>query len=740
MQLFHAMAVLAAVASVATAQSTTETPGTTPPASNASCTQVTGTGVYPITDVYACFDSFPISNELKAAETDALRRFYDVYPFGDLNVKPPEVLFQNNVNFLQELDAITANATNLFDYYSRVRLLINSMNDAHFAYTPTCINTFTFFQPFEIAAFYPASAGGRPVLRVVGNAMQFTIFQRAGGMPALWSAGLPSGATLDTFTNYTVKAIEGQDAVTYVQNYAARLAGFSRSPDTNFNYILYRRDYIDGEYSSKPGNLYATNFLGRDAKPTRTYTLVPPNGSSEVNVTFPWLGAFRFDVNIRSNEEYYQQFCVRPAQTLQRREVNTISDVFGDQPKIPQWSTGYSGPINVPAAALLPPAAVGPIGAGVSTGLRAPVDLSRPVVRDNSTAFYVLDDGTTGVWVFATTQPKNESEAAAQAWIETIFNGFYTLNKRGVKKLIIDVSGNGGGQFCTATGIAEFLLANTTMITDQIKLTNTTRTLMKLDYLGFLPTQQGPADALPLNGSDITTSPTRKDRGGGPVDLSGFFRLCQRERAEQRFASLPRLDNPWKASDLAVVSDGYCGSACGCMVRSMRDAHGIRTFTYGGVSGKAFTPTSYEGGIVVDFAAILQFNARAPIAGLSASETALLPRNFTSLITGQIPITEGYSFRGKFGQEWPAEFIPAPADVHLTGIEDVTDRTAIWRAVAAQMNGGGTATTLASTGTGATATATASTTTTRSAAGGLKAGAHAAVAVLVAGLAIAFTL
>ncbi|KAJ3109968.1 hypothetical protein HDU96_007014 [Phlyctochytrium bullatum] len=711
---------------------TSATAITTPATTNGNCGALTGEGLYPLTDVYACYNSFPLSTALRNEETERLKSFYEVYPFGDLNVNPPKDLFQNKVNFLQQLDTITASATNLFDYYSKVSLLVRSLNDAHFSYSSPCISSFTFMQPLEIAAFYPASAGGKPVLRVVGTLVDTQKITKAGGAPAAWTSALPSGTTFNTFTNYTVKSIDGQDAVTFVQDYAAKFAGFSRSADTNFNYVLFRRDYMEGVYASKPGPLYFTPFLGNDAKPTRSYTLVPPNGGNEVTLTFPWYATY--DVpsssNIpvpRTNEQYFTQFCVPAAGqgALQRRDLGAAS--VRPVSKLPTWSLGYSGPIDFEgaAASASAAAAVGPIGAGALAGLRA-LDVSKPTVKDASTAFYVLDDGTTGVWVFATTQPTDESEAASKAWIETIFNGFYTLNKRGVKKLIIDVSGNGGGQFCTATGIAEFLLSNTTMITDQIKLTNATRSLMKLDFLGFQPSAQGGSDAISLSSSDITASPTRKDRGGGPVDLSGFFRLCQNEKAERKFADAPRLEKPWAAADIAVVSDGFCGSACACMIRSMRDAHGIKAFTYGGASGKAFTPTSYEGGIVQPFTSIATYPDPSSL-GLTAAEAAALPRNFTSTVEGQIPITQGYSFRGKFGQEWPAEFIPAPADVHLTGIEDITDRTAIWKAVAAQLGG--------STGTSPAPT-TSATATPKSAAGGVTVGVAAVVAA-VAGVVVA---
>ncbi|KAJ3117852.1 hypothetical protein HDU96_005229 [Phlyctochytrium bullatum] len=118
-------------------------------ATDGNCAELIDGRLHPLPDIYACYNAFPISNELKAAETDTLRRFYNVYPFGDINAPSFTGVFGNKVDFLERLDEITATATNYFDYFSQVMLLVRSMDDAHFSFDADCITTFTLMQPCQ---------------------------------------------------------------------------------------------------------------------------------------------------------------------------------------------------------------------------------------------------------------------------------------------------------------------------------------------------------------------------------------------------------------------------------------------------------------------------------------------------------------------------------------------------------------------------------------------------------------
>ncbi|KAI8840265.1 hypothetical protein BC829DRAFT_420830 [Chytridium lagenaria] len=163
----------------------------------------------------------------------------------------------------------------------------------------------------------------------------------------------------------------------------------------------------------------------------------------------------------------------------------------------------------------------------------------------------------------------------------------------------------------------------------------------------------GPNDngVKPINATNILTNTITKTRGGRDATLSGFFTF---DCTGAFPSSLPRLDRGWLPADVVVVSDGGCGSACACMVRSLRDAHKIKSYVYGGSSGKPYTPTSFEGGIVLPYSSI-----------------ATYPNN-------------GYSRLGRLALEYPAEWIPYPADEWL-GIANPSDRISVWNAVAAKM-------------------------------------------------------
>ncbi|KAJ3215898.1 hypothetical protein HDU67_010200 [Dinochytrium kinnereticum] len=543
------------------------------------------------------------------------------------------------------------------EFDSRITLLTKALNDAHFSYAPQCTQTFTFVQPWH--------------LRVVDGAVRVgkSIF-RAEGM---------------RFWRKEVGEVEGFRKS--IQNFADRLSGFARSPESRFNAVLQTLHLIDGSFQTIPGKYYQTSFLGHDALPNRTYELVPPEGGPDVRLVVPWAALFLVgeeNVRVESGGMYGEMFCGRATNrsALRRRGEERKLKRPASEFAVPSYYKPL--PANLTVAITIPDifASKSMITNTTITNTTIPrLDLDEPIIKDNAgSAFYVMDDGETGVWVFASVVPREESDEGIAEWVGVVTGGLRGLERRGVKRLLIDVSGNGGGNFCAGTAFAEYLISNTPMIIDQIRLTPTVRALLKIDFLSF---NSPDPDVKPLNTSQTTYT---QNRGGGNQTLSPFFTFCHSTGTERglKGPGVPQLQKGWSPNDIAVVSDGGCGSACACFVRTLRDAHGIRAFVYGGSqTGKNYTPTSFEGGIVVPFSQIATYNA----SGLSERETSLLPVNFSMPVYGNIPVTQGYSRLGRLGTTFPAEWVPQPAE--FLEISDPFDKIALWSVVVERMKGVG---------------------------------------------------
>ncbi|KAI8840264.1 hypothetical protein BC829DRAFT_420829 [Chytridium lagenaria] len=425
------------------------------------CASVGTATLSTLADVYRCFNQIPASSSFKTEHVDTLKSFLEIYPFTDLNIDTTEPLFPNKVDIEAELDKLAADTsiTTQFEFYSRIALLVKSLKDAHFSYSPSCITTFNFVQPWHIGAVYP-NGGGTPQIKIIN-----TVFSRT--VPQQWQEAL--GATPSTFVNYTIQSIDDVDAVQYVKDFATKFSGFARDPESNFNRVLYRRLYTDGQWVGRTGPFYVTNFLGHDASPTRKYVLVPPNGGSSVTFSVPWIGVPEVD-NFSSTSQYQRRYCTdAESSALVRRdneETSGKSLILGEVPipdsdlHVPTYRPTYrplpdlSTVASISASVMQSSIASINIRGGVSAG--APkVSLQSPMAKDNNTAFYMLDDGITGVWVFATVSPDGEYDDVVPQWLGTITGGLRGLEAKGARRLIIDVSGNGGGYSCVADALAE---------------------------------------------------------------------------------------------------------------------------------------------------------------------------------------------------------------------------------------------------------------------------------------------
>ncbi|KAJ3195659.1 hypothetical protein HDU67_004307, partial [Dinochytrium kinnereticum] len=361
----------------------------------------------------------------------------------------------------------------------------------------------------------------------------------------------------------------------------------------------------NGAFGDYPGSFYDTPFLGSAASANRTYVLSPPSGGASVTVTIPWVASRSAGDTFTSGADYFQKFCsleggaapAQPEGSVSRRSGATKPS-FADFYK-PVPANTFTKASEIAASIPLNPEAIrpfaqaqaakfGPLGMGVK---RAPFDVAKPLVGDNFGAFYLLDDGETGVWSFATLSPPGQFEEIAAGWLGTIVGGLRGLEEQGAKRLIIDVSANGGGYACISNTLVNYLLKDAPIIIDQLRLTKSMRALLKAGFYG--PNQ---SQLLPINSTSILSPTSRKTRGGIDGEFSGFFTFgCEGENPPN---ALTPLSRGWSGRDIAILSDGGCGSACAVMVRSFRDAHKTRAYVYGGSTSTPYTPSSFEGGII----------------------------------------------------------------------------------------------------------------------------------------------
>ncbi|KAJ3099946.1 hypothetical protein HDU96_010505 [Phlyctochytrium bullatum] len=697
--------------------------------------------------VYACYNSFPADATFRSSHVSELKKLIDVYSMADLYVATPRELLTPGIqaNLAEALDTLATASTTAtqFQFTSQIRQSLLSLLDGHFRDFEDDFDVVQkeHFLIDELEVHHLDCQEGPSRRSRVGQQHANKLYSiyinqiyliadnavncagegarryHHGNRAPQWIAALAAApgapTSLQSLTGYTVKSIDGVDAVlsifssvskTAIQGIADKFSGFSRSPESRFNSVLYRKVYVNSSFTDTLGKAYFTDFLGADATPSRTYVLSPPTGttsaaSADITVVMPWLasakpperyGGIDVAAGWTTGETFYAANCRSSSTSSSAATIRSSSnrvDRSGTNALVDGSHTPL--PADLSQAQTLADALVANAFSTSKPAQRAPaegtattaaLDLTRPVISDDNMAFYILDDGVTGVWVLSTFAPPGSYPSSVVSFLATATAGLRALEKGGAKRLVIDVVGNGGGYFCVATALAEYLFPNTAMIVDQVRLTPAVSALFKIDFLDFKS-----GDAVGLNSTDVTdaSATITKNRGGGDQVFSGQFRLCQSPASKEEFAKLTPLTTGWKAQDVAIVSDGSCGSSCACMVRTLRDAQGIKSFSYGGSTNAApFTPTSFEGGVVLSFAKLAELSTATD---LTTTDQSLLPTGFSSLaVDGQLAVTQGFSLLGRFGLEYPAEFVAQPAETQLT-VAQPWDKPALWKAVVANM-------------------------------------------------------
>ncbi|KAI8830356.1 hypothetical protein BC829DRAFT_132203 [Chytridium lagenaria] len=241
---------------------------------------------------------------------------------------------------------------------------------------------------------YPASNDKKPVLKIMGSV--------ASRIPAAWTNEL-GGLSTRSFINYTIKSIDGMDPIKVVQTHADKLSGFSRSAESRFNAILYKEVYYTGDFIPINNTFYSTTFLGHDAAPTRRYVLTPPNNNTDVTFDIPWAAVPLFSNGaFDSTRTYLTRFCqlLEESRLVPRSESPVLKPPYEIYPTHrPLTSSLLESIETVSTKSPTPDSTLLSIEkASSANGIKRALNLKSPIVGDDNAAFYMLDDGETGVF------------------------------------------------------------------------------------------------------------------------------------------------------------------------------------------------------------------------------------------------------------------------------------------------------------------------------------------------------
>jgi hypothetical protein len=577
-----------------------------------------------------------------------------------------------------------------FELYS----LLQSTHDGHFVFIPDVVgNVFNYARSVPLVS---VSADGKALPKAY-----------------VYSDVLAESFGNATFKSSAISKINGQDAKEYLENWAQY--GSLQDRDALYNNVFYELATVSlGPVGSGIGT-FAGSGRGRWIYPGPTTEFIFENGTCSTydnyaKVLVPFKG-------ITDGESVYQKFLTGPPPTPSPSATASASASANSTAPTPS-ATATVAPQPIPAPGYPP-----------------------PVVREihNFIGGYFLEDTYSDVAVLSV--PSFVGASGAQAGFQDTAAKFLSAAKAaGKKKLVVDLSANGGGTILLGYDLYKLLFPNDIdhAAADRFRAFESTDLLGQKfsEVAGTFPrvlineTQNETLYQLNSNiASSVFNYRTDVDVNGknfnswqekfGPGlmqkgdNFTNLFRwnlsdvLIPENSGGVYIHGYGPLSNyteqPFAAEDVVVVTDGYCASTCTIFSELMRQRAGVKyislggrprkgiTQAVGGVKGTNNLPWTYIQSLV-QYAVTELNNTVEESAALKKTELGEYFDDtvFNRASTGQaININFRDGIRDNDTSNTPLQFVYEASDCRILYTKAMTvDVTAIWKAVADTTWGG----------------------------------------------------
>ncbi|KAF9979629.1 hypothetical protein BGZ75_009411 [Mortierella antarctica] len=602
-----------------------------------------------------CYKSIGF-NSLHATTTlDSLYSLYNnFFIFRDAALTPDLALpfTSKPVDVLAELEKIRQTEyTSDFDFHSDLTALAHSLNDKHVSYAPYCYNSILFQQPLSL---YAPVVNGQQSIRVF------------------------SDSTGHNVTECDVLEINGQDASSYIQTWADKNTGFSKDAGVRFNHALVSQSYSS---TTKTWFELPGAFAQRSSLPDANYLdykIQCDNSSGGMSLRANWniinphtpstftdqasfiqnicLAAPRpqpsHDVSEnRLDPRYLPPMTESEALSLHRRELHPQEYVEKQKSVI----TRRADRETAPSLADLPDAV---FVAGAVTA-----------------AYQLKSKPNVGVLVVPTMGVEIAVEVLA------VQDHLTALAERNVTHIIIDTSGNGGGNIAFASLLVNLFFPTTDKRINSHRARfrySPAASALATAELEHPATTQRTYFYPPAFANKTTGLPYTTNHFLNPVELTVNDRVAAYTDELYIHYDLSILNEtvtyPWtnNASKIVILTDGQCGSACGMASEHFVREHGVKAVAVGGHVDKELSMFSSAG------AAVLSLNDIA-----DAFEKLSVPPNLARLpykTTVNIAVIEVYSGNDAIPLEYNSERYVAALRLDYTP-ETARNHDLLWGAV-----------------------------------------------------------
>ncbi|KAF9196270.1 hypothetical protein BGZ49_002865 [Haplosporangium sp. Z 27] len=538
------------------------------------------------------------------------------------------------VDLMKELEKIRQkkNWKNDYEFQTALTYLTFSLNDGHLAYQSSCYRTVSFKQPISL---YAPVVNGSQSVRVFY--VDTTISKK----------GLPKDPS--SLIDCTVVTIDGQPALKAIQSFTDRTSAISKDPGVRLNDALASTSW-NSDWSSSPGG-----FASRWEIPSKSsmdYTLQCGTGSKAktVKLTVPWAVEASDDLEVdsfKNTQEYWNVQCksYAPTSSVNAKDNKKRDDISALLPfQVPRRGDVQNGGPSktIPAISLFrergkisKPVEFRTDGRGESKG-PAVISHAKLVKATSTTAFYRLLGSSVADTCVAVIATEEAYYQYANDYTDFV-KGLQALEEQGCKKLILDMTNNGGGSidFAYFVNLVFFPNAKPYFVED---LRDTTLVQAAAKQAIKYPKARSTFDARGYN-SVATGKPFK--------DASMFAKGVNQKRG---------------GSTTTFTQKNYfaysCGSACTMIASRFAITQKVKTYSVGGISKRPLSYFSFPGGFVMNDGGIISDLESIHLKGKNVPQYSPV-QSSTSLPVGEI-----YALNDStIPLEYDAKYFAA--DVHL---------------------------------------------------------------------------
>ncbi|CAG8669623.1 18760_t:CDS:2, partial [Dentiscutata erythropus] len=265
--------------------------------------------------------------------------------------------------------------------------------------------------------------------------------------------------------------------------------------------------------------------------------------------------------------------------------------------------------------------------------------------------------------------------------LSTINQGFQSFANMGIKKVVLDLTNNGGGAAFIAHYITQLLFRDIRNFPFDVKITEAAKLVIEQS------TAKNISSEFDINGSYISektnTSFTNvSDFIGNNYYIRGGLKIRYSEKgfnSDEQIISefLGNISKPlpWTAENLIILTNGFCGSACAHITQRLAEVN-VKTVAVGGLSNKPLSFACFAGGFVVTSDTFFQY-----LKNLSLLNNDLMPKQFPLATTISFTVNEAYSIKNP---DEVLEFSFRPSNYKLYYDEkSIRDPSKLWIQAAA---------------------------------------------------------